>query len=318
MDQTLKPKTTPKDFFLQIASIATLYISVISLLTVIFEVINRAFPDNLYGNNYYDVYSSGMRMAIASLFVIFPIYLVLMWLINRDYVRFPEKKDLTIHRWLSYFTLFVAGAVIAGDLIVLLNTFLGGEITTRFVLKVLSVFVVTGLAFTYYLLDLQSKLTSVRRNIFRTVSVAVVLLAIVFGFVYMGSPATARKLKLDNQRVSSLQQLQSTIIYSYWQQKGELPSKLEDLNSLIDYRMPTDPETKESFVYKKTGNLTFELCANFDLESNQADPQYDYRPIDMSYDSKGAEQNFKHPAGYHCFERVIDPDLYPVVEKKAI
>ena len=132
-----KPKTTPKDFFLWAGAMVALYVSVFSLITLLFEYTNYAFPDAL--DYYVDPYSGSIRFAMASLIVLFPIFLLLMRLIRNDIVRSPEKRDLWIRRWALYLTVFVAGAAIAIDLITLINYFLGGDLTTRFALKVVIV-----------------------------------------------------------------------------------------------------------------------------------------------------------------------------------
>jgi hypothetical protein len=76
---------------------------------------------------------------MASIIVLFPIGLFLMWLIRRDMTKDPTLSQLWVRRWALIFTLFVAGVTAAGDLIALLTTFLRGEdITLAFIPKVKS------------------------------------------------------------------------------------------------------------------------------------------------------------------------------------
>src|SRR3989344_3916649 len=151
-------KMTPKDFFLNLAVVVTLYTSVITFLTLLFEIIDRVYPDALSQGYYsYGYYSSGIRFAIASLVIMFPLCLVISHLNNRQAQIVPEKKKLAIRRWLSYLTLFLATLAMAIDLITLINTFLGGEITARFTLKVLAVFLVSAIIFIYYMYDLRTE-----------------------------------------------------------------------------------------------------------------------------------------------------------------
>jgi hypothetical protein len=302
-------KMSPKDFFLQLALVATLYISVVSVLALMFQIINMAFPDSLQFGYGYNPYSDGIRMAIASLLVIFPLYLLISWIMNRDYAISPDKKNFTVRKWLIYLTLFLAGIAVVTDLIVLINTFLGGEITIRFILKVLSVLLVAGAVFGYYFYDLKEKIKSNQRKLFAISAAVLVLLAIVLGFVFMGSPATQRKIKADNQKISDLQQLESAIIYEYWQMKGSLPESLDELNSLIRYIPLVDRETNEPYIYNKLSDLSFELCAEFNLSSDQNSSTYP----EMSY-RVGKNGNWNHSAGEYCFERTIDPELYPPVK----
>ena len=52
-------------------------------------------------------------------------------------------------------TLFLAATVLIGDLITLVYNLLGGELSLRFVLKVLVVGTIAGAIFGYYLRDLR-------------------------------------------------------------------------------------------------------------------------------------------------------------------
>src|SRR3989344_5674775 len=148
-----KPKVTPKDFFLWIAAMVALYVSVISFIALLFDYINYAFPDVL--NYYVDPYSGSIRYEIASIVVLFPVFLVLMRLIRNDIQALPEKRDLWVRRWALFLTVFIAGATVIGDLITLINYFLGGEITMRFVLKVIVLLLVAGGVFLHFLADLR-------------------------------------------------------------------------------------------------------------------------------------------------------------------
>lgn len=153
-----KPRTSPKDFFLNLLSMAALYMSAGSFIALIFQYVNIFFPDVLEYQNYgdpLDAAYSAIRFAISTLIVSFPVYLLSLRFMSKDYVVNPEKRNLRIRKWLIYFTLFVAAVIIMGDLIALINTFLGGELTVRFVLKVLTVLVVIGAIFWYYLWDLR-------------------------------------------------------------------------------------------------------------------------------------------------------------------
>lgn len=305
MDTTIeKPRGTPKDFFLHLGALITLYISVMSLLSLLFDVINNLYPDSL--NYYSDPYSGAMRLAIASLIIVFPIHLLVSWLIGRDVKMSPEKRDLGIRKWLTYFTLFVAGLAMMIDLIVLLNTFLNGEITARFILKVLSVLLVAGIIFAYYILDVR-KIQEKKTKIFAYIAIIAVLASIVGGFVVMGSPLTARKLRFDSQRVSDLQSIQWQVV-NFWQSKSVLPSKLTDLEDpILGFQIPKDPETKAVYSYESTGALSFKLCATFDLDNTNSTN----RTVPKVYDLSGNSDTWNHAVGKVCFDRTIDPKLYP-------
>src|SRR3989344_6706920 len=126
-----KPKVTPKDFFLWVSAMVFLYVSAFALINLLFEYINYTYPDVL--NAYIDPYSGSMRIEIATLIVLFPVFLLLMHFIRRDISRDTTKRELWIRRWALFLTIFIAGLTVIGDLITLINYFLGGEISMRFI-----------------------------------------------------------------------------------------------------------------------------------------------------------------------------------------
>lgn len=153
-------KTSPKDVFLHLLAIATLYTSATSFILLIFEYINVAIPDPLTVG-YYSLSSSygSIRLYVASLIVVFPVFVFVSWFLNKSYNKFPEKRNLRVRKWLIYFTLFVAAIIIIGDLVTLIYNLLGGELTYRFLLKIITIFFVTGSIFGYYFADIRKHKT---------------------------------------------------------------------------------------------------------------------------------------------------------------
>lgn len=148
-------KASPKEFFLHLLATVTLYASAISFLVLLFQYINIYFPDPL--QNYYSVNSaySAIRYAISTLIVVFPVYIMTERALAKRYEKNPLLLVSRVRKWLVYFTLFVAALIGIGDVILLIFNLLGGELTARFVLKVLAVFFVSGSVFAYYILDMK-------------------------------------------------------------------------------------------------------------------------------------------------------------------
>ena len=96
-----------------------------------------------------------IRWSVAYLIVAFPIFLALSRRVGRELASDPAKRGSKVRRWLTYMTLFVAAAVLIGDVANLVFSLLGGELTVRFCLKVLTVAAIAGTAFWYYLSDLR-------------------------------------------------------------------------------------------------------------------------------------------------------------------
>jgi len=309
MEKEIK-RNVPRDLFLHLLAIVTLYWSAISFVALVWQFINKFFPDIL--NDFYGDASGLIRFNLSALVIVFPVFILVSWYLNRIYRREAVVRESKIRKWLIYLTLFITSLVIIGDLIFVLNTFLGGEITTRFILKALSVILVAGVVLGYYLDDVRRETPTKLAKPFAWGSSILVMVAIVGAFFMVGSPSSARLTQFDQQRISDLQTIQNQIV-NYWQSKEKLPATLNDLNDVISgFNAQTDPQTGSPYEYvvKDAANLSFELCAEFNKEGS--DQYGQVRP--MSNITKGVE-NWEHPAGRFCFKRTIDKELYPPINK---
>ncbi len=316
-----KTKATAKDFVLWFGAMASLYAGVIAFIALMFDYINTVFPNAITNAYYYaDPYQNGgMSYEIASLIVLTPVFLILMRLIRRDIAHDSSRNDIWVRRWAIFLTLFVAGAAMVIDLIVLLTTFLQGEdLTAGFLLKVATVLLVAGLGFMHFLADMRGywQKEPARARMVNYGVGLVVLIAIVSGFFIVGTPSEIRMKKQDAIRVQDLQNLQWQVV-NFWQQKEELPASLEALKDPISYNeIPLDPATKEPYGYRATGALKFEICATFATEGGTQMTDGRSVPIDPSIaPSLLKEDNWQHAAGEACFERTIDPERYPPYTK---
>ena len=146
-----------RDAFFHLVMFATLYTSVISTIVLFFTYINRMFPDSAMESPYYfDSQLSTIRWSMAAIIVTFPLFLWMSRLLLKEMERHHEKAWSGVRRWLTYLTLFVAAMALVGDVITLVFNLLEGELSLRFILKVLVVFVIAGLTFTYYLLSIRT------------------------------------------------------------------------------------------------------------------------------------------------------------------
>jgi len=317
---TSKPKVTPKDFFLWAGAMVALYFSIGSFIALSFEYIERLVGiGSLVG---YNPYSGGLRFAIASLLVLFPVYIILTRLLNSDIRAHSEKKEIWVRKWLVFLTVFGAAVALIIDLIVLVNTFLSGEeLTAAFLLKVLTVFVVFGGTFYYYVQDIRGvwERNEKGSKMIGFVVSAILLLAIIGGFFIMGSPATQRKYSYDEQRINNLRNIQSQVT-EYYRTTERLPASLEEVvDPLVGSYIENDPETGESYEYTPTGSLTFEICATFSLPfpeiKDSVTNQTDWRIQDL----RRTKVDWDHEAGRTCFDREVDPErLTPYKETMMI
>ena len=197
----------------------------------------------------YSYYADSLRFSIASTIIIFPLFLVLSWYQEKQTNLIPEKKFLVIRKWFTYLTLFLAGAIIVGDLVFLLNTFLGGEIAIRFILKVVALALVLGLVFAYYIYDLRNDGIEKRKSLKNIAIAAVVvfLVVIIGGFITVGSPIKARNISFDSQKVSDLQAILSQAD-SYYTIHKTVATDISQLTS-EGYTVPKDAQTALDYNY---------------------------------------------------------------------
>lgn len=300
--ETQTKSSSAKDFFINLGAIVALYTSVISLLTLLFVAIDKAYPRVIENYSYFS--SSSISWPVATLIIFFPIFLLLMWILEREYRVNPEKQNSAIHRWLTYITLFLAGLTVAIDLITVLYYFIDGqELTVGFLLKVLVLLVVASSIFIYYVSDLRDKLTAKSRIYWRVFAGVIVIGSIVWGFSVLGSPRTQRLYKYDEQKVSDLQNIYNQIEV-YYSEKGTLPKNLEEMTSANYYIPQFDSQTQEPYEYVKITSTTYKLCAEFNTDTNI----FKDNPILPANDYGG--KSWSHPAGNYCFNQTINPNMY--------
>ena len=135
---------------------STLYVAAFNLGSLLFQFIDGAFPDPAARVVPPEYSRQAIRWSVSFLVVAFPVFTYVSWLTNRAIRLDPSKHASKVRRWLTYLTLFVAASVLVGDVTVLVYNLLGGELTARFVLKVLTVGGIAGGVYGYYLWDLRS------------------------------------------------------------------------------------------------------------------------------------------------------------------
>ena len=291
-------KSTPRDVFLYLLMTVALYAVAVSTITLLFQLVNAVWPDVLV--NRYQT-SQALRTALSVLVIVTPVYVWVMRVLNRDLREEPERLRLGIRRWLVHLTLFVSGITIVIDLVTLVYNFLSGELTGRFLLKVLAVLLVAAVVFLYYIWDLKRGADAMTVRMLWLARVALVFLtaAVVAGFFVIDSPKTQRQYKVDEQRVSDLWTVQSAIEVYWWEHEA-LPASLAEVNTSL--QLPTDPVTGESYAYSAITSDEYELCATFDLESEQRDTFA--RPASFS-GGVVARDFYAHRSGVDCFERSV-------------
>ena len=143
----------------------------------------------------------------------------------------------------------------------------------RFMLKVLTVFVICGAIFMYYLGSLRwernDDLRKAKRRslIFGLGSFAVLAISFCTGLSVAGTPPAQRQIEADKRRVEDLRQL-AREVYSWHNrlsnlhQTEALPLRLSDVVGAHDNRA-ADPQTKRPYEYVAGAGIRYQLCAVF-------------------------------------------------------
>ncbi|MDP3724862.1 MAG: DUF5671 domain-containing protein [Nanoarchaeota archaeon] len=318
-------RAAPRDFFLHLLHIVTLYGSAIALLSILWQLINIRFPDPTQDAYRYFAINGTIRWGVAFLVIMFPVLLGTGRFLENVYKKEPEKKELKIRKWLVYLTLFITALIIIGDLIRLIFEFLQGELTLRFILKFGSVLAVAAAIFWYYLQGMREREWKTfgwnMKRIFVWKVVIIIFAVVIGGVLAVDSPKEEQMYRRDERRVQDAQTLQNYTL-EYWKKEKTLPENVDVLDIQAkeeEFDPRKDPKTKETYGYEVRGENTFALCVVFEKETRgkggYPSPE---RPMRVPVDFEKPEPEYyiensdwTHEAGKTCFERKI-------VEKKNL
>ncbi len=294
-----RPSLSAREAFEYLVLFGTLYLGAFSLGQLLFQFINLGLPDPLWPRAQFIGMREIIRWSISTLVVATPVFLCTARIKSRELQASPVKRASPVRRWLTYLTLAVAGSVLIGDGTSLVYNLLGGDTTTRFLLKTAVVGLIAGTAFLYFLSDLRSDEKgqatppgSLGKRILG-VATSMVVIAVIAGIVVIGSPAEGRFQALDTGRIADLQGIMEASD-DYWARNERLPASLEELARDARTDVNTiDPGTALPYDYRVLGEDTYQLCASFDRPS-QNPP------------SRSAADFWRHGAGQQCFELEVD------------
>lgn len=291
-----------RDAFVYLVSFFLLYLIVPAIGTIIFQLINIGFPDPTLSSILEEFYTRyvqiALRWSLATLLIGVPLYFASMWWIHYQLARGTMNPRSGVRRWLTYISLFLGASTVIIDLVMVVNRFLGGELGSRFLLKALTILVLAGYIFAYYLWDIRRedyRSGSPTAVILGGVAILAIVTTIIVGFLFSAGPGTARKQNFDTQRVSALESL-TNAVEKFAVSENRLPSALDEAvksrGVFLEADNLKDPETEAPYEYRMTSPNTFELCAIFSL-SNVGDKL-------PSYQAK-----WKHGAGRVCFSEEV-------------
>jgi heme/copper-type cytochrome/quinol oxidase subunit 4 len=268
--------------FYYMLSLVTLIIVSMGAGSIIFEIINRVFPDEILGN-----FNSKITWSFSSILIATPIF----YFINNKIYRGLKNKEIElesdIRKWFSYFIIFVSSVLVIISLINVISDFLEGGLTTNSALKIITVLFISGLIFSFYFFDIKRKTLEGRLNkVYFWISLVFVLVVFVGSFFYMDSPQEARNKKIDQDTLQHFGQL-SYEVENYYNKHNELPQYL----SVDKYEYHDIDMSK--YEYNIINEDTYEICAEF-LTSNLDSEETFY------------DREWKHDKDYQCIRKTVN------------
>jgi hypothetical protein len=261
-----------RDAFLYLLAFSTLSTWACALGSMLFQLIDHWFPDSVSNAYLYTNLRSSVSWQMAGIAVSFPIFLLTMRSIVKEAEEHPDRLQSGVRKWLTYIALLITAGTVIGDLIWILAVFLQGEITTRFLLKAVTVLSICGGIFAYYMGSLRQKqgMAPADRNRggrFAFGAAAVVIASLATGFSLTGTPSKQRLSQADVKRTENLRTLAQGV--KTWNDvRHQMPSSLEELEQQGFSKISlADPETKRPYEYQLEQGTSFLLCATFATSS---------------------------------------------------
>lgn len=154
--ETLPPPPAPRFgmwlAFHYIILFISLYVVALALGQTLHYIVNESIPDALDAASYSSYYMGTIvRWYLAALLVVFPVFAFLFLLAKRQILKNPGIRNFQVRKVLIYITLVITFIIMIWKLVQTVYGFLGGEISTRFVLHFLITFVISASIFFYLL-----------------------------------------------------------------------------------------------------------------------------------------------------------------------
>jgi len=295
---SINKNSSAKYAFFYMLSLVSLVFTAISVGIIIFQIINKNIEDPL--SQWSGSFDSGaLKFAISALLVAAPIFYATSRQIFKSLFSGKLDKEAGVRRWLTYFIIFVTSVVMIGWMIGIINMFLGGELTLKFILKALTAIMIAAAVFSFYLYDIKRKEVSGKKDKAVTAyfygSLIIIVGVFTSSLFIVESPKETRNRKTDEAVINNFSEIDSAM-KNYYLEYEKLPENLDVLVLEVNFLSEDDivhPVEKEKYEYKKTGDRSYELCVEF--KSSNVDNE------DIRYKN----ERWLHDAGYQCIEQKI-------------
>lgn len=229
---------------------------------------------------------SGMRWAIASLVVGYPIFIFLGRRLAAARRADPNRRTSRVSAWLTYVTLIFAALTLIGDLVAVVYQFLAGELGARFLLKALVVGTISGAILWNYTRSAEraDSRHDLPGRILAVVATIITAALVIWAFSVVRSPMDARANLTDDARIRDIDTI-ARLVDCHYTYFGALPETLEIMATELEQKssrepvaigcaatLPRDPDSGVPYPYEAIGEERYQLCASFTRGWPQGDP----------------------------------------------
>lgn len=151
-----------RDILIHLLITATLYLSVVGVLVVIWGLADYWFPQFPAGRSA-ALQEGPMRAGISMAVVAFPVFVY-----TTIYARKRRSAESAgLRQVFAYLNLFVVMVTVLVDLMIVINSYLNGDLTPRFAVRAGGVMLMAGLVYLYYRSDSSGQLSGTSPDVAR-------------------------------------------------------------------------------------------------------------------------------------------------------
>lgn len=268
--------------FLYLSMFFSLGFLIGGMLTSLYQFVNKYIPDtsniNEFNASVFD--DALLKIGLSMLFVASIVYFIASKVVNKKLIKGDIRSNSLVRKFLTYIALFILVAISIGSLVALVFNYLNGELTGNTFGKIAAFFVVSGFFALFYFWEIRRKeLTDKKFDILYFITLAAVIIVLVFGVIIADSPQMTREKKLDENRVMEMQNINNNVGI-FFNNNKRLP-KADEI----------EKSAKFPIEYKIENDKIYYLCTDF-LHLREKTDLYD--------------KQWNHSAGAHCFKLNID------------
>lgn len=286
-------------FFYLLSLVGLIFVS-IGTGQAIFQVIHKLLPDpGIYRGAFN---SSSLTFAISALIISLPLYFLTVRYLSRCLREGSLDGNSPIRRWLTYLILFISAVVFIVWLMITISGLFDGELTLKFILKSLTVFVIAGLIFGYYFYDIRRSSFKKGNKVVLAYLIGGLVISIgslILAFFFADSPKEARERKQDQAVLNSFMELDNAIV-DYYLRYEKMPERLEEVlktSTHLSSRTLRNPSTDQPFNYEVIDERSYELCAEFNRSNKEDSDEFGLNYADR----------WPHEEGYYCITQSVPP-----------